>query len=86
MITRLLDFGATYIEIPVVPKERTEGATKAFTFRNICSVSHTLLEILIRRVAKLLYPRNFSRLGKPPQVFETPAFRACASAPDHGHA
>lgn len=80
MITRLLDFGATYIEIPVVPKERTEGATKAFTFRNICSVAHTLLEILIRRVAKLLYPRNFSRLVEPPRAFETPAFRTRVSA------
>lgn len=83
MITRLLDFGATYIEIPVVPKERTEGATKAFTFRNICSVAHTLLEILIRRVAKLLYPRNFARLIKPPRAFETPAFGHPAPADPH---
>lgn len=74
MITRLLDFGATYIEIPVIPKERTDGATKAFTFRNVCSVAHTLLEILIRRVAKLLYPRNFSRLVRPPRTFVTAAF------------
>jgi dolichol-phosphate mannosyltransferase len=74
MITRLLDFGATFIEIPVIPKERTDGATKAFTFRNICSVAHTLLEILIRRVAKMLYPRNFSRLVAPPRSYETPAF------------
>lgn len=74
MITRLLDFGATFVEIPVVPKERTEGATKAFTFRNICSVLHTLLEISIRRVARILYPRNFARLGEPPRAYETPAF------------
>jgi glycosyltransferase involved in cell wall biosynthesis len=80
MITRLLDFGATYIEIPVVPKERTEGATKAFTFRNVCSVAHTLLEILSRRVAKVLYPRNFSRLVAPPRTFETPAFSGGADA------
>jgi dolichol-phosphate mannosyltransferase len=82
MITRLLDFGATYIEVPVVPKERTEGSTKAFTFRNICSVGHTLLEIFIRRVAKLLYPRNFAKLARAPREFETPAFNKA----DHGGA
>ncbi|MFM8290493.1 MAG: glycosyltransferase family 2 protein [Planctomycetia bacterium] len=78
MITRLLDFGATYVEVPVVPKERTEGASKAFTFRNICSVSHTLLEIFIRRVARILYPKNFAKLANAPRSYETAAFRAGA--------
>ena len=56
MITRLLDLNATYIEIPVYPNERAAGATKAFKFRNICSVGHTLLEIWLRRLGKLVYP------------------------------
>jgi len=56
LITRLLDLKATYIEIPVTPTERAAGATKAFRFRNICSVSHTLLEIWLRRLGKLIYP------------------------------
>jgi glycosyltransferase involved in cell wall biosynthesis len=56
LLTRLLDMGATCVEIPVVPKERTQGATKAFTLRNFCSVAHTLLEIVIRRAGKLMYP------------------------------
>jgi dolichol-phosphate mannosyltransferase len=80
MITRLLDFGATYVEVPVVPKERTEGETKAFTFRNVCSVGHTLLEIFIRRVAKILYPKNFAKLSRAPKVFETRAFREPTAA------
>jgi glycosyltransferase involved in cell wall biosynthesis len=74
MITRLLDCGATYVEVPVVPKERTAGVTKAFTFRNICSVGHTLLEIFIRRVAKAIYPRNKMSLHRSSRTFETPAF------------
>lgn len=56
LLTRLLDLQATYIEIPVYPNERAAGATKAFTFRNICSVGHTLLEIWLRRLGKLVYP------------------------------
>jgi glycosyltransferase involved in cell wall biosynthesis len=74
MITRLLDFGATFVEVPVVPKERTEGATKAFTFRNMCSVWHTLIEIVIRRVARILYPRNFAKIENAPLAYETRAF------------
>jgi glycosyltransferase involved in cell wall biosynthesis len=56
LITRLLDLKASYIEIPVYPNERAAGATKAFKFRNICSVSHTLLEIWLRRLGKIVYP------------------------------
>ena len=56
LITRLLDLKASYIEIPVYPNERAAGATKAFRFRNICSVGHTLLEIWLRRLGKLVYP------------------------------
>ena len=56
LITRLLDLNATYIEIPVYPNERAGGETKALKFRNICSVCHTLLEIWLRRLGKLVYP------------------------------
>jgi len=56
LITRLLDLKASYIEIPVYPNERAAGATKAFKFRNMCSVGHTLLEIWLRRLGKLVYP------------------------------
>ena len=62
LITRLLDMDATYIEIPVVAKERAGGASKALTMRNVCSVGHSLLEILIRRVARLAYPKHCTKL------------------------
>ena len=61
LITRLLDLKATYIEVPVYPNERAGGETKAFRFRNICSVAHTLLEIFIRRLGKLVYPESTRR-------------------------
>ena len=61
LITRLLDLKASYIEIPVYPNERAAGATKAFKFRNICSVGHTLLEIWLRRLGKLFYPEATRR-------------------------
>ncbi|NDC62903.1 MAG: glycosyltransferase family 2 protein [Planctomycetia bacterium] len=61
LITRLLDLKATYIEVPVYPNERAGGETKAFRFRNICSVAHTLLEIFIRRLGKLVYPEATRR-------------------------
>ena len=63
LITRLLYMGATSLEIPVVPKERTAGKTKAFQFKNICSVAHSLLEIFIRRIGKLLDRSKYERLS-----------------------
>ncbi|NBT35861.1 MAG: glycosyltransferase family 2 protein [Betaproteobacteria bacterium] len=58
LITRLLDMGASYIEIPVVQSEREGGSSKAFTCRNICSVAHTLLDIFIRRVGRWIHPQS----------------------------
>jgi hypothetical protein len=75
MIARMLDMGAKYVEVPVYPKERTEGKTKTFTFRNFCSVGHTLMELFIRRVAHFFYPKNVSRLSHSPKVFESRSFR-----------
>jgi SAM-dependent methyltransferase len=53
LITRLLDEGATYIEVPVTAThvEKT-GLNSALNYKNFLSVTHTLLEIVIRRVRK----------------------------------
>ncbi len=61
LITRLLDLKASYIEVPVYPNERAGGETKAFKFRNICSVAHTLLEIFVRRLGTFVYPESTRR-------------------------
>lgn len=58
LITRLLDKGLSYLEIPVSGHERNSGTSKALTFRNFCSVANTLLTLTVRRVAKLLYGYN----------------------------
>ena len=76
LITRLLDMGATYIEIPVIPQERAAGRTKAFTFRNFCSVGHSLLEIMIRRFGKLLYPDLTTQLRQGQLAVDNPGFLA----------
>ncbi len=61
LVVRLLDLGADYIEVPIMPQERTSGSTKAFTLVNFCSVVHTLLDIAIRRIARIMYPKRFTR-------------------------
>lgn len=53
LVTRLLDQGKSYIEVPVVARERASGESKALTTKNILSVSHFFLDLAIRRVGKL---------------------------------
>jgi glycosyltransferase involved in cell wall biosynthesis len=55
LVTRLLDRGASFLEVPVTAHERNDGKAKAINFRNICSVGHSLLNILIRRLSKIVY-------------------------------
>ncbi len=67
LVTRLLYMGATFIEIPVVPKERVGGNSKAFKFKNICSVVHSLLEIFVRRIGRVIDRSRYERLRKNQQ-------------------
>jgi glycosyltransferase involved in cell wall biosynthesis len=57
LVTRLISVGATYLELPVDARERANGNSKAITFKNFCSVGHSLLNIFIRRCSKILYGR-----------------------------
>jgi SAM-dependent methyltransferase len=53
LITRLLDEGATYLEVPVVASHTQKaGKNSALNLRNFLSVTHTLLDVWIRRVRK----------------------------------
>lgn len=53
LITRLLDEGASFIEVPVVATHQAKsGGNSALNIKNFLSVSHTLLEICIRRVRR----------------------------------
>ncbi len=64
MITRLLDHGASYIEVPVAAKERAAGTSTALTLKNLLSVAHMFVDLSIRRMAKVLYPQR-RWLGRP---------------------
>jgi glycosyltransferase involved in cell wall biosynthesis len=53
LLTRLLQEGRSYLEIPLFAIHRE--ASKALTFRNWVSVAHTLLKIGLRRVRTVLF-------------------------------
>jgi len=56
LITRLLDQGATYVEVPVTGRERETGKSTAVSFRNLAAAGWFLLELLLRRARKALRP------------------------------
>jgi len=58
LITRLLDEGSSFIQVPVVASHQPKsGKNSALNWKNFASVSHTLLEILIRRVRRRTFGR-----------------------------
>ena len=67
MITRLLDEGASYVQIGSSSIDRKAGGSSALTLRNLLSVTHTLLELAIRRVRRALYGRT---MPKPREMME----------------
>jgi len=52
IITRLLDKGMSYLEIPCTYQERTTGASQALKLKNFLSVGHFFLDLLIRRFGR----------------------------------
>jgi len=65
MITRLLDEGASYIQIPSSSVDRKGSKSSALGMRNFLSVAHTLLEISIRRFRRFMYGRT---MPKPVEI------------------
>jgi len=61
-ITRLLEEGVSYVEIEITNKDRQYGMTKAFRIQNVMSIAHSLLQIFLRHLRRLLFYRHtFSR-------------------------
>jgi len=58
IIVKVLDEKGSFIEIQIENSDREEGASKAFTIKNLFSVTHSLLQIFLRRLRKLLFYRN----------------------------
>jgi hypothetical protein len=57
LITQLLDRGASYVEIPITCKHYEKYLKKnvIFAHQNILSTVHTLLNIFLRRLRKVLF-------------------------------
>jgi glycosyltransferase involved in cell wall biosynthesis len=69
ILTRVLDHGASYLEIPSSSVDKKGLGSSAVSLRNVLSVIHTLLEILARRIRNTLY-------GKPQRQDSDTLFRA----------
>lgn len=58
LLAQLLDLKATYLEIAVTALHRDKGAgASSLNFRNFSSVTHSLLEITLRRLRRVLFKR-----------------------------
>jgi glycosyltransferase involved in cell wall biosynthesis len=55
LITKLLDEGATYLEVPIDGFHLTKPRGSALNWRNFISTGHTLFEIFLRRIRKFVY-------------------------------
>tara|TARA_B100000575_G_scaffold294639_1_gene312529 strand:+ start:14442 stop:15176 length:735 start_codon:yes stop_codon:yes gene_type:complete len=58
LITRILDEGVSYKTILIKNSNRNFGSSSAFSFKNILSVIHSILQIFLRRLRKLIFYRN----------------------------
>ncbi|MFA5339981.1 MAG: glycosyltransferase family 2 protein [Candidatus Omnitrophota bacterium] len=58
IITRLLDKGMSYIEIPAKSHERKTGASQALKIKNFLSVGHFFLDLMIRRFGRIYRDRK----------------------------
>lgn len=62
IITRLLDEGVNYLQIPtLVAIDRKAGKSVALSMRNILSVLHSFLEIIFRRARRTLYGKQLKK-------------------------
>jgi len=55
LLTNLISIGKTYLEIDIKNIDRTTGISRSLSLLNFLSVSHTLLQILLRRIRKIIW-------------------------------
>ena len=65
MVTRLLDEGASYIQVSSSSIDRKGSASSALNIRNLLSVGHTLLELCFRRLRRVLFGH---KMRKPVEI------------------
>ena len=61
LITRIILEGFTYKTVKIFNNDRNQGSSSAFTFQNMLSVLHSLLQISLRRIRFILFYRNKAR-------------------------
>jgi 2-polyprenyl-3-methyl-5-hydroxy-6-metoxy-1,4-benzoquinol methylase len=62
LLTQLMDQGATYVEVAIAGMHRQKGGGSSVRARNILSVAHSLLEIALRRLRRILFHRQAAPL------------------------
>jgi glycosyltransferase involved in cell wall biosynthesis len=70
LLTRILDQGASYVAVASSSVERKGSKSSALSVRNLLSVGHTLLEILIRRVRNEMYGKPRSPKPGSESIFD----------------
>ena len=55
LLSILLDQHKTYIQVKIGNNDRKSGISKAFNLQNYLSISHSLLQILFRRIRRTLW-------------------------------
>jgi len=58
LLTRVLDEGASFVEVDAVSYERKAGRSKALQWRNWVSVAWSLTKIFARRMRSLIIGRD----------------------------
>ena len=59
MVTRLLDYeGVSYMQVATWSEEKKGKGSTSMSLRNLLSVTHSILEIAIRRLRRILYGRD----------------------------
>ncbi len=56
LLTILLDEKMSYVEVQISNNDREKGNSRAFHLQNFASVSHSLLQILFRRIRRTIWP------------------------------
>jgi glycosyltransferase involved in cell wall biosynthesis len=65
-VTMLLDQGVSYIQVYTRSIDKKGSGSTSISMRNLLSVAHTLLEVAIRRIRRVLYGRTWP---KPVEIF-----------------
>jgi 2-polyprenyl-3-methyl-5-hydroxy-6-metoxy-1,4-benzoquinol methylase len=66
LLTQLLDQGATFVEVAIAGMHRQKGGGSSLRARNILSVAHSLLEIALRRLRRILFRSRAALLEPDP--------------------